>query len=47
MPNEYQFVNRTDVGGRYGEKWTHDKDSWVTILYNQPKGKLPKTGVYL
>lgn len=47
LPNEYQFVNRTDVGGRYGEKWTTDKDSWVTILYSQPKGKLPKTGVYL
>ncbi|MDL2327890.1 hypothetical protein LJC64_04515 [Ruminococcaceae bacterium OttesenSCG-928-A11] len=47
LPNEYQFVNRTDVGGRYGEKWTYDKDSWVTVLYNTPKGKLPKTGVWL
>lgn len=47
LPNEYVFVNRTDVGGRYLEKWTYDKDAWVTIVYKTPeaKGKLPKTGV--
>ncbi len=49
LPNEYQFVNRTDVSGQYGGKWTYDKDSWVTIVYKTPegKGRLPKTGIYL
>ncbi|MDL2327531.1 Cys-Gln thioester bond-forming surface protein, partial [Ruminococcaceae bacterium OttesenSCG-928-A11] len=47
LPSEYQFVNRTDVGGRYLEKWTYDKDAWVTIVFKTPdKGTLPKTGVW-
>lgn len=47
LPDGYTFVNRTDVGGRYGEKWTYDKDAWVSIIYKTPeaKGKLPKTGI--
>lgn len=47
LPNQYQFVNRTDVGGRYGDHWTYDKDAWVTITWRVERPtKLPKTGVY-
>lgn len=49
LPNEYTFTNRTDVGGRYGDKWTYDRDSWTTVIYKTPesKGRLPKTGVWI
>ena len=47
LPDQYQFVNRTDVGGRYGNRWTYDKDTWITVVFKDENPKLPKTGVYL
>lgn len=44
LPNQYRFVNCADVGGERDGKWVIDKDCWTTILYDKPKGKLPKTG---
>ena len=47
LPNQYQFVNRTDVGGRHGKYWTYDKDAWVTVTWkNEKPKKLPKTGEF-
>lgn len=48
LPDEYQFVNRTEVGGRYGGKWTYDRDAWVTVVFknDQPR-TLPKTGAWV
>jgi uncharacterized repeat protein (TIGR01451 family) len=45
LPNGYEFANKTDVGGKYGE-WIVGKSVWTTAVYN-PKyisPKLPKTG---
>jgi uncharacterized surface anchored protein len=49
LPNSYRFVNNSDIGGRRGEEWVYDRDSWTTVIYNpfgidgKPR-KLPKTG---
>ncbi len=45
LPQEHRITNRTDVGGRTGEEWIYAKDSWTTVVYGKPKGKLPKTGI--
>jgi uncharacterized repeat protein (TIGR01451 family) len=45
LPNGYEFANKTDTGGKYGE-WIVGKSVWTTAVYN-PKympPKLPKTG---
>ncbi len=48
LPDEYQFVNRTEVGGHYGGKWTYDRDAWVTVVFkNDEPRTLPKTGVWI
>lgn len=48
LPDEYTFVNRTEVGGRYGGKWTYDRDAWVTVVFkNEEPRTLPKTGVWV
>ncbi len=49
LPSEYTFTNRTDVGGKYGGKWTYDRDSWTTVVFNTPeeRGKLPKTSAWV
>ena len=44
LPGGTQFVNRTDVGGRYEDKWVYEKDSWVTVVRVEEQPKLPKTG---
>lgn len=44
LPNGYRFVNNTDVGGRRGNEWAYDRDSWITVIYATPNRKLPKTG---
>lgn len=41
----YRIVNRADVGGRTGDEWITAKDSWITVVWGQPKGKLPNTGI--
>jgi uncharacterized surface anchored protein len=44
IENEKPFVNKTDVGGRYGKNWVYATSSWVVVAYSQAKGDLPKTG---
>lgn len=44
LPDQYRITNRTDVGGRTGDEWIYAKDTWITVVYGKPKGKLPKTG---
>ena len=44
LPAGTQFVNRTDVGGRYEDEWVYSKDSWVTVVRVEEQPKLPKTG---
>jgi uncharacterized surface anchored protein len=43
LPNEYRFVNRADVGGKYGREWIVGNSTWSTKIYAKP-GKLPRTG---
>lgn len=45
----HRFVNKTDVGGRYGREWVYARDSWITVIYKGYKfgpgrPKLPQTG---
>lgn len=44
VKNGRKFVNKADVGGKYGREWVYDTDGWTTVTYNKPKGDLPKTG---
>lgn len=44
LPNEYRFANKCDVGGKRGKEWITAKDSWITVVFAKPKGKLPQTG---
>lgn len=46
MPKDYRIINRTDVGGRYGNEWESAKTSWNTTVWtvNTPPVTLPKTG---
>ncbi len=41
----YRIVNRADVGGRTGDEWVTAKDTWITVVWGQPKGNLPNTGI--
>ena len=43
LQNGYEFVNRCDVGGKYGSEWVVGASSWKTVIY-APPGKLPRTG---
>lgn len=44
-PNQYQIVNRADVGGRYQGVWETAKSTWITIVKSKtPAPQLPKTG---
>lgn len=45
LEDGYRIINRTDVGGRIGEEWVVAKDTWVTVVWDRPKGKLPNTGI--
>lgn len=45
LKDGYRIVNRTDAGGRTGDKWVIGKDSWITVVWNKDRGNLPKTGV--
>lgn len=53
LPNNYQFANKVDIGGRYGQQeWINGNSTWLTTIYspnsmpggNGSNNKLPKTG---
>ena len=44
LPSNYQFANKADVGGKYGNEWATGNSTWVTSIYNPAKQRLPKTG---
>lgn len=43
LQNGYRFANRTDVGGKYGDKWFTSNFTWVTEVIAPPV-KYPTTG---
>jgi len=43
LPNQYQFANKTDVGGKYGREWVVGNSTCVTTVYKKPE-PLPRTG---
>jgi uncharacterized surface anchored protein len=43
LPNDYQFANRVDVGGKYGNEWVISNSAWVTTIFAKPS-PLPRTG---
>ena len=45
LQSGYRIINRADVGGRTGDEWVTAKDTWITVVWGQPKGKLPNTGI--
>ena len=45
LPHEHRIVNRVEVGGRVGDDYVYNKDSWVTIVFGEPRGPLPRTGL--
>ena len=45
LQSGYRIINRADVGGRTGDEWITAKDTWITVVWGQPKGKLPNTGI--
>ncbi len=45
VANNYQIINRADVGGKYLNEWQTAKTSWVTKVYRFTSNTtLPKTG---
>jgi uncharacterized surface anchored protein len=50
VTNGYKFVNRADVGGKYGTEWVVASSNWTTSVYNPnfgngtPSKPLPRTG---
>ena len=45
LPDGYQIINRSDVGGQYLNEWQTATSNWVTIVRRfQPVTPLPKTG---
>lgn len=45
LQSGYRIINRADVGGRTGDEWITAKDTWITVVWSKPKGKLPNTGI--
>ena len=45
LKSDYRIINRAEVGGRTGDEWVTAKDTWITVVWGKPKGKLPKTGI--
>ncbi|MDR0294501.1 MAG: hypothetical protein LBH95_10175, partial [Oscillospiraceae bacterium] len=43
LPNQYQFANKSDAGGKYGREWIVSNATWLTSIYRKPE-KLPRTG---
>jgi hypothetical protein len=44
LENEQKFTNKVDVGGKYLDEWVYNTDGWTTVVYNKPRGDLPRTG---
>lgn len=47
VPNNYQIINRCEVGAQYNGGWVTDADSWTTLVVKptiQLPDKLPTTG---
>lgn len=47
VPNNYQIINRCEVGAQYEGRWLTDADTWTTVaVKNEVKlpDSLPKTG---
>ena len=45
LPGGCRLTNCADAGGQRGGQWTIEKDCWTTLIWDKPKGKLPKTGL--
>jgi len=45
LPHEHRIVNRVEVGGRVGDEYVYDTDSWVVVVFAAPRGPLPQTGL--
>jgi len=43
LPNQYQFANKVDCGGKYGREWVLGNSTWRSGVYRKPE-KLPRTG---
>jgi uncharacterized repeat protein (TIGR01451 family) len=43
LPNGYEFANKADAGGKYGDEWIAGNSVQVTKIYAPPV-RLPKTG---
>ena len=47
VKNNYQIINRCEVGAQYNDQWITDADEWTTIVtvpQIQLPDKLPTTG---
>jgi uncharacterized repeat protein (TIGR01451 family) len=44
LANGYQFANKADTGGKYGNEWVAGNSAWLTTVYNPRSGALPRTG---
>ena len=44
LPGGYQFANKADIGGRYGNEWVVGNSTWLTTIYRATANRLPKTG---
>ena len=44
LPNGYQFSNKADVGGKYGNEWIVGNSTTLTSIYRGVGERLPKTG---
>jgi hypothetical protein len=43
LPGGYQFANKCDVAGKYGNEWIAGNSTWLTTIYAKG-GTLPRTG---
>jgi uncharacterized repeat protein (TIGR01451 family) len=43
LPNKYEIVNKTDIGGKSGTEWIVGNSTWKTSVYAK-QSKLPRTG---
>jgi hypothetical protein len=44
LQNDYEFVNRIDVGGRTGTEWVVGNSVWLTRVFRPTQGRHPRTG---
>jgi uncharacterized repeat protein (TIGR01451 family) len=43
LPNGYQFANKSDAGGKYGQEWVLSNSTTLCTVFKKPE-KLPRTG---